>query len=218
MHTLEIDGVQLEFGNRRILSDVYVRCDTGNITALLGRNGCGKSCFMQIAFGTMKAYSVSVRCDGKYVGKAHTQKGLLHYLPQFHFIPGSMKVATALKHYQVNVQDFTTDFPEYEKDTGKQINELSGGQRRMIEVYIILKAPGKFVILDEPFSHIMPLHVDKIKVLLQSLKKDKGIIITDHLYKQVLDIADRIYLLNNGKTHHIADIEQLITYGYTNSL
>lgn len=217
-HTLEIDGVQLDFGDRRILSDVYVRCDTGKVTGILGRNGAGKSCFMQIAFGTMNAYSSSVRCNGKHISRAYTVKKLLNYLPQFYFIPASMQIRQALKYYNVDTEIFISRFPAYEKDLSKTMNELSGGQRRMIETLIILKAETKFTILDEPFSHIMPLHVDVLKEIIQEEKQRKGIILTDHLYRHIMDISDNIYLLNNGKTHHIKDNSQLVQYGYISQL
>ena len=214
MHTLEVDSVQLEFGFKRVLSDVYVRCDTGTITGLLGRNGAGKSCFMQIAFGTMKAYSRSVRCDGRHVAKPHAVKGFLNYMPQFHFVPQSMSAATALRYYGIPKQNFLSTFPEYEKDIRKTMGELSGGQRRMIETFIILAADTQFTILDEPFSHIMPLHTEHLKTMMHEAKQRKGIIVTDHMYRHILDISDTLYLLNNGKTHRIHDKEQLVQHGY----
>ncbi|HEY1032922.1 MAG TPA: ABC transporter ATP-binding protein [Flavipsychrobacter sp.] len=217
-HTLEIDGVQLQFAHRFILSDVYVRCDTGSITGLLGRNGSGKSCFMQVAFGTMQAYTRSVRCNGKHIRRAYTVPGLLNYLPQFHFIPASMKVTTALKYYGIAPQTLFAHFPEYEPDMHKTMEELSGGQRRMIELSIILLADTKFSILDEPFTHIMPLHVESIIALMQTIKHRKGIIVTDHMYKHILQVSDTLYLLNNGKTHLISHPNQLVQHGYVSHI
>ncbi len=218
MHTLEVDGVQLDFGMRHILNDVYVRCDTGKVTGLLGRNGAGKTCFMQVAFGTLRAYSSSVRCDGKYIKQAYTVKGLINYLPQFYFIPGNMKARRAFDYYNVSPDTFYEYFPEYEKETDKQMVDLSGGQRRLLEVYLILVADTKFSILDEPFSHIMPLHVDILKQLINKVKERKGIIVTDHLYRHIMSISDTMYLMDNGKTHRIADAAQLIRYGYVYEL
>jgi ABC-type multidrug transport system ATPase subunit len=214
INTLEIDGVQLEFGIKKILSDVYVKCETGKVTGILGSNGAGKSCFMQIAFGTMKAYSRSVRCNGKHIAKAHEVKGLLNYLPQFYFVPATMKVVNAFKYYGVDTEVFTGCFPEYEKDMNMRMDELSGGQRRLIETYLILKADTLFTILDEPFSHIMPLHIEILQTLIAEEKQRKGIIVTDHMYKYILDVSDTIYLISNGKTHTISDHSQLGEYGY----
>lgn len=217
-HLLEIDGVQLNFGLRNILSDVYVRCDTGMVTGLLGRNGSGKSCFMQVAFGTMNAYSRSVRCDGKHIACAYKARKLVSYLPQFYFVPAGMKVINAFASFGLRVQAFMEKFPEYADSIYKRMDELSGGQRRMIEIYLVLKADTLFTILDEPFSHIMPLHVDVLKEMIQGEKERKGIIVTDHLYKHILGVSDTIYVLNNGKTNLLKQDEELVRWGYLSHL
>jgi lipopolysaccharide export system ATP-binding protein len=86
-HRMEADSIQLSFGQRRILSDIYIRCDTGMITGLLGRNGEGKSCLMNIMYGSMAAENSSVRFNGVYERCPLNKPELLAYLPQFRFIP-----------------------------------------------------------------------------------------------------------------------------------
>jgi len=90
MNKLEVDSVLLEYGARRILSDVYLKCETGKVSGLLGRNGNGKTSLMNIIFGSLIPNSKSVRVNGLAVPKAYTIPGLLAYLPQFNFIPGSL--------------------------------------------------------------------------------------------------------------------------------
>ena len=70
--------------------------------------------------------------------------------------------------------------------------------------------------LDEPFSHIMPVHVDAIKEIMEREKKNKGILITDHLYEHLMYICDDIYLLKEGKAHPVRDPEDIETLGYAN--
>ena len=65
IQTLEADSVILEFGNKRILQDVYVKCETNSITGLLGRNGAGKSCLMNIIYGTLKPYNGTISINKK---------------------------------------------------------------------------------------------------------------------------------------------------------
>ncbi len=75
-----------------------------------------------------------------------------------------------------------------------------------------MKSKTQFVLLDEPFSHIMPLHIEKIKELLTEEKQHKGILVTDHMYRHITSISDNLYVLTNGKTHltkSISDIERL---------
>jgi lipopolysaccharide export system ATP-binding protein len=82
---LEFDSLYLEFGHHRVLQDVYVKCETGEVVGIIGRNGSGKSCLMKIVFGSMKAYMQSVRINGEYVTGSNIRKGLINYLPQESF-------------------------------------------------------------------------------------------------------------------------------------
>lgn len=70
--------------------------------------------------------------------------------------------------------------------------------------------------LDEPFSQVMPLHVDVIKNLILREKENKGIIITDHLYKPIIEICDNLYVISDGKTYLTNSIDDLETLGYAN--
>lgn len=72
--------------------------------------------------------------------------------------------------------------------------------------------------LDEPFSGLTPLYIDKIKAILQEAKNKKGIIVTDHMHRHVVEIADSLYVLANGQTYLVKDPDQLITLGYVNAL
>ena len=63
--------------------------------------------------------------------------------------------------------------------------------------------------LDEPFSQLMPLYIERLQVLLKEEKERKGFLISDHLFQQVTDIADQVYVLSNGKTHLIKELSDL---------
>lgn len=85
-HALEISSVRLLFGERLILSDVYLKIETGNIVGLLGQNGCGKSCLMRGIYGTL-ACEKSVSIDDIYFLDVYKHPQLVRYLPQHNFIP-----------------------------------------------------------------------------------------------------------------------------------
>ena len=85
----------------------------------------------------------------------------------------------------------------------------------MLETWLLLNSAKPFVLLDEPFSGLMPTQIDRLKQLIANAK-DKGILITDHLFNHTLEIASTIYLLKDGRTYHITNKEELITLGYTN--
>ena len=68
-HTFEADSVQLEFGSKKILSDVYLKCETGQVTGILGRNGEGKSCLMNIIYGSLKPQNKSIRFNNVFLSQ-----------------------------------------------------------------------------------------------------------------------------------------------------
>ncbi len=210
-HILEADGIQLAFGNRRILSSVYIKCETGKITGLLGRNGQGKSCLMQIMYGTLDCEK-SVRVDKISIRQICKRPDLVLYLPQFNFIPRSLSVKRVFQDFGVDFGVFADRFPEFAAKYQSSIQNLSGGGHRLVELYMIIKSKSHFAMLDEPFTHLSPVLVQKVKDLLLEEKKNKGFLITDHMYRQVVDICDHLYVLANGRTYltsNLADIEKL---------
>lgn len=213
-HLLEIDGVNLNFSGRVILSDIYLKSETGKIVGLLGRNGQGKSCLMKIISGTLKSESRSIRFDGKTVFELEGRSDLILYLPQFNFIPSFLTIERIFKDFCLSISDFETHFPEFIEKFKMKISEFSGGERRMVELYIIIKSESQFALLDEPFTHISPLQIERIKKLLITEKENKGFIISDHMFRHITDIADSIYLLNDGKLHLTESSEDIETLGY----
>jgi ABC-type multidrug transport system ATPase subunit len=215
-HILEADSIQLDFGVRTILSDIYIRCETGTITGLLGRNGAGKSCLMRILYGDLAATNRSVRFDGMPVAEPWRRPGLLLYLPQFDFIPGSLTLRRVLLDYELEFSGLEKKFPEFGATAAhrSKVKQLSGGQRRLLHLYIILRSASKFVLLDEPYTHLMPLQIEKVKEMLLEEKQNKGLLITDHLYRAVTAVSDRVYVLANGQTRLAATDRDLETLGY----
>ena len=217
-HVLEADGIQLAFGLRRILNDVYLRCQTGAITGLLGRNGQGKTCLMNTVFGTLENADKSIRFDGRRIVHPFKRPELIRYLPQFNFIPAGISLQRVFVDFNVNFETFKHDFPNSNLRITQKVRDLSGGQKRLLEIYTILKSPCQFVMLDEPFTHLAPRDVERIKEIIISEKENKGILLSDHLYQHIIEISEAIYVLVNGKTWRInnnADIEDL---GYAKRL
>ncbi len=214
MNKLEIDSVTLEFGGKRILSDIYMRFESGKVTGILGRNGSGKSCLLRIIFGTLQAQYSNIRFNGRAVFKPYRYPEKIRYMPQESFIPKYLKLKTIFELYGCNLKAFKNDFPEYGKDRNKPFGQWSFGQKRLVETYIILKSASEFVMLDEPFSYLMPVHVEKLKEIIRIEKAGKGILITDHLYHDLLDITDDLYMIADGGSHPIKDPGELTTYGY----
>lgn len=214
IHTLEADGIQLDFGTRRILSDIYLKCETGKISGLLGRNGQGKTCLMNIILGTLNASSNSIRFDGNVIRKVNKRPDLLLYLPQFNFIPKGLSVKTVLADFGLSPAEMESRFPEFKSRYDLKVSQLSGGQWRTLELYIVVKAPSLFAMLDEPFTHLNPIQIENIKEFLTEEKSNKGLLITDHMYNHLLDISDTVYLLKDGRTHYTKTALDLEDLGY----
>ena len=214
VHKLEVDSVVLDFGQRRVLSDVYMKCETGKITGLLGKNGNGKTCLMKIIYGQLKPNSKSIRYNESHVAELYKKPELLLYLPQFNFIPVNLTLKRIFSDFDLDFQLFATAFPEFRLKYLESLKNLSGGQRRIVEIYSVLKSSSKFAMLDEPFSHQSPLVIEKLAELICEAKKDKGLLVTDHMYQTIIDISDDLYLLANGKTHLTKSTEDLKFLGY----
>lgn len=211
---LEVDSVILAYNSKVILQDVYLKSEIGKVTGILGRNGCGKSSLLKIIYGEILNIDKSVRINGKTLLGSFRSPKDLQYLPQENFIPKNLRLKRVFKDFDLSYSEFFNLFPTYQNYFNTKVGNLSSGQTRLIELYIILKSKTKFCLLDEPFSHIMPKHVSEIQKLINREKVNKGIIITDHMYKNVLDISDELYLISNGKTHKIKELKELEHLGY----
>ena len=213
---LEADGIRIEFGGRQVLGSIYLRVQTGQIVGLLGRNGSGKSVLLQTIFGARAVADASVRVDGRRVVPAFRQPGLLNYLPQESLLPPSLTLARAAQLLRVDIEAATARFPELRPQFDKRLGELSGGSARLVQALLLLHADTAFSLFDEPFSGVMPVHVETLAEEMQHVKARKGLLITDHRYAEVLPICDVVYLLHQARLLRLdGDVrEQLRDYGY----
>lgn len=216
-HILEFDSLYLEFGPHTVLKNIYMKCQTAEIVGLLGRNGSGKSCLMRIVFGEMNASYKSVRINGDACAGNYLSRKLINYLPQSSFIPSFLTARQALKLYKISEQELFIAIPAFKDFLNHKPGEMSGGYLRLFEVLLVLKSPTLFSILDEPFSGLMPIHIEALKEIIISEKMNKGIIITDHLHRHITSISDKLYVLTSGQTYQVNDLEQLIVLGYLRS-
>jgi len=213
----ELDNVELYFKNKRILNGIYLKAETGKVTAILGRNGCGKSSLLDIAFGTLKSKYKLIRLDNQPLLKPLYKTDLAKYLPQYNFIPRGMKLKKAFEFFNLEWSLFIENVESFSIYENSKFKALSGGERRLVETYIILKTKSQIVFLDEPFSHLAPLHIETVKQLIKEEKETKAIIISDHLYQHIIDASDTIYLLKNGSTKKIKNLKELEDYNYLNA-
>ena len=214
VNRLLVDSVHLFFDMLPVLQSAFITAQTGRVTGVLGRNGCGKSCLFKCIMGGIKPQNIFIRfndepeTDYGHIGRRSK------YLPQNVFIPTDMTLGEAFKLYGVDYDGlvaFDNKFHTYQRMTPGQ---LSGGEVRIAEMYMVLNSDSEFCILDEPFSNVAPKYVEMMQELIRTHKATKGIIISDHLYESVMDITDDLFLLRDGYTFPIKAREDLIHHGY----
>ena len=96
----------------------------------------------------------------------------------------------------------------------KQNQDLSGGEKRIVEILLIIHSNSEFILLDEPFNGVSPIVRDYIIEYIKKMKLNKGYIITDHDYENVINLADSILYLQNGYLKEINDKSELVELGY----
>lgn len=212
---LEVDSIRKSFGDKQVLTDIALSCHPGDIIGLLGRNGTGKSTLLKIIFGTLYTDYKFIRINDEVLTQPFKSKNIIAYLPQDNFLPKNITVKKIVEIYS---DDFDQKkFLEDEvlsKVIATKIGNLSGGEARYLEVKLLLNLNSTFVLLDEPFNGISPLHIDLIKAIILNKSSKKGIILTDHDYRNVLDIANKYYLLFDGGLKSVKTKQDLIDWGY----
>ena len=212
---LEIDSVVKSFDMHVVLTDIYLKCRTGDIIGMLGRNGTGKSTLMKIVFGTLQADTKFIRIDGKVYNQPYKTINEICYLPQDSFLPKHLSIEKTIELYlgKNQVQNFLED-PILKKLNTSKISYLSGGELRYLEIKLLLHTDCKFILLDEPFNGVSPILVGEIKKLILKTSEFKGIILTDHDYRNVLNVANRFCMIYDGGIKRIDDKDELVRWGY----
>lgn len=215
MSILHIDSITKSFGEKDILKDVYLSCETGKISGILGRNGCGKSTLFQIIFGTVKGNTQYIKFDNTILQTQFERKNKIAYLPQYSFLPKNVKIK--------NLINLFCDKENSRKISGLELiqpffNEtpttLSGGELRIVEALLIIYSKAKFILLDEPFHSLSPKIISELKTIIKQQTEQKGFIISDHQYHDVLDISDNIFLLSDGYLRPVKDLTELKRFNY----
>lgn len=215
MEYLHIDSVSKTYESKLVLNNIFLSCSTGEVIGLLGRNGSGKSTLLRIIFGQLNADFKFQKINNKIINSFSRSSKHIKYLPQESFLPNGVKVSTLIKLFNIKKNKIQFDDflgPYYNKKT----NHLSTGEKKLLEVFIILNTRAKFILLDEPFKAISPVNKKLVKELIREKSKNKGIILTDHDYLNILDVSNRIELLHNGNLKKITKKEELTQYGYLN--
>jgi len=190
---------------------------TANFSVVLSRET--KTCktkkvLTKAPFPSILIENKSIRINGQVISEPYKTPGLISFLPQFNFMLKSIHLKIVFKKFDIDFNEFVHFFPGFSQFYKKRLSEMSGGVRRIVEIYAILRTNSMFCLLDEPFTHIMPIHVETIKMLIEMEKQKKGIILIDHQYQNVIEVCDNIYIIENGKTNLVTNDSDFKKFGY----
>ena len=210
---LRVQNLRKSYRKRLVIRDVSLTLGRGEVVALLGPNGSGKTtCFYAIA-GLVTPEGGQVIIDGRDVTLLPMYRRAklgIGYLPQEMSIFRGLSVENnILAILEIAEPDRTTRREKLETLLSEFSIEhlrrapalaLSGGERRRVEIARCLAAGPKYVLLDEPFAGVDPIAVGEIRGLVHDLKnRGIGVLITDHNVRETLEIVDRAYILHDGK-------------------
>ena len=221
---LEIKKISKSIKDKNILNEIDIRVNCGDIYGLLGPNGAGKTTTFYIIAGLIGCESGEINFLNQDISKLpmHKRSKLgIKYLPQEPSIFQNLSVYENLLGLAELSFDNEQDIKNF---IDKSINEfnlseicdlkgrqLSGGQRRKVEIARTLAAEPKIILSDEPFAGIDPIAIDDIKNVLKKLSdKNIGILITDHNVRETLEICNKAAIINNGEILAKGNKEELI--------
>ena len=215
MSKLHIDSVTKSYNNKVILSDIFISCKKGEIKGLIGRNGSGKSTLLKIVFGTETPESKFVRIGNKVIKNISDGRNLINYLPQDNFLPNNISIKSLINLFlQKENRKIVLENKYVKPLLNKKNQDLSGGERRIVEILLIIHSNAEFILLDEPFNGVSPIVRDYIIEYIKKMKSSKGYIITDHDYENVINLADSIVYLQSGFLKEIKEKSELVELGY----
>jgi len=213
MHILEVKDITKNYGKRCVVRNLSLYVTTGEIVGLLGPNGAGKTTTFYMIVGLVTAEQGSIFIDETEITKLAMFQRARHgigYLAQeasvFRNLTVRQNIESVLEFYSLSKTHIreTSDKLIEEFSLQKVVNSLgyslSGGERRRTEIARAISTNPSFLLLDEPFAGVDPIAVEDIQEIIASLvKKDIGILITDHNVHETLAITNRAYLMFEGK-------------------
>ena len=212
MH-IETHNLVKAFGERRVVNDVSINVEQGTVVGLLGPNGAGKTTTFYMIVGIEKPDSGEVLIDGREITHMPMHERALAgigYLPQeasiFRKLTVEDNIMAILEATELSAdkrkEKMNALIAEFhvEHIRKRKGSELSGGERRRVEIARALATDPSFILLDEPFAGIDPIAVADIQTMIAHLaQRGIGVLITDHNVRETLSIVDKAYILNNGE-------------------
>ena len=210
---LELADVHVRYGNIRALQGVSLRVDNGELVALIGSNGAGKSTTLRTISGLLRPTQGTITFEGADITNAGTDRIVargISQCPEGRRIFGSLTVSDNLRLGAVSRKDakeVAADlemvfelFPLLRERLGQAGGTLSGGEQQMLAIGRALMSRPRLLLLDEPSLGLAPLMVERIFATIAELKRQgRTILLVEQNVHQALDVADRAYVLETGR-------------------
>jgi len=210
---LAAQGLVKSYHRRRVVDDVCLTIDDGEVVGLLGPNGAGKTTTFYLLVGLIHPDMGVVKLDGVDITSVplyRRARSGIGYLPQepsvFRGLTVEENILAVLELQSLSRRERQEKVDELLDEFGlgrhrqRLTPSLSGGERRRVEIARALAASPRFLLLDEPFAGIDPIMIEELQQLVCRLKeRGLGVLITDHRVRETLEITDRAYIIHQGR-------------------
>ena len=205
----EIEGLHAGYGESEVLHGIDLSVGAGDIVAVMGRNGMGKTTLMRALMGEIPAMRGTVTLGGTELTEMKTFERVsagLGYVPQGRMIFGTMTVKENIEVGLSSVADKTIPpdvyelFPVLKEMSERRGGNLSGGQQQQLAIARALATQPEMLLLDEPTEGIQPSVIQELARVLRRIRDERGlgIIVSEQVLRFALDVADRVVVFENG--------------------
>ena len=224
MNFLSTEGLAKEYAQRRVVDGVTIHVNPGEIVGLLGPNGAGKTTTFNIVVGIVRPDEGEVLFEGKEITdlpmheRARAGIGYLTQEPSvFRKLTVRENILAILETCDIGTAErqlrlkSLLDELDLSSLSDSKAYQLSGGEKRRLEITRALVTDPKLLLLDEPFAGIDPIAVYEVQKIVRRLReRGLGILITDHNVRETLKMVDRAYLIHQGRVLVEGDAEKLV--------
>jgi ABC-type branched-subunit amino acid transport system ATPase component len=204
---LEVSGLNVAYGEAKVLFDVGLAVRAGEVVACVGRNGAGKTTLLKSIAGFLKPTSGSITADKtSLIGMAaYAVAGMgIKYVPQDKKVFSDLTVKENLELGSYATKDYNWDqvinyFPKLKQLMDRKAGYLSGGERQMLMIGRAILGAPRLLLVDEPTEGLAPSIVGQLKDVFRELAKKTALVIVEQNLPLVCAIANRVYALNEGR-------------------
>ena len=209
---LQVEGVRVSYGQSEIIENLSLNAKEGEILALMGLNGMGKTTLMKAMMGILPVRAGTVTLAGKDLSTKESFERVaagLAYVPQgrmvFPTLTVEENIQTGLRSDREDVPEELYElFPVLKEMRSRRAGNLSGGQQQQLVIARALASRPKVLLLDEPTEGIQPSIIKELAVVLKEIRDRKGltIVVSEQVLSFALSVADRVMVINKGKIIH----------------